>query len=178
MATAKIELPSGAIVTIEGSTKEVQDLLDHYDIGVGADEGSAEVKLRARSTTAKKATEDPQPNLAEVVNLIKSCDEAEAIEKEILDRTSEVNRVLLPLYIVHGYLDSKFGLTSVDIQKITTDLGVQVRRQNAYRSLTGSGSGYVSADKVRERGVATKYTLNRRGVKYVKSVLEGEGSEN
>ncbi len=178
MVKAKIELQNGTTVTLDGSTEEVQDLLDHYGISSSGDAGSAEVKRTARASTAKKKPDDPQPDLAEVVNLIKSCDEAEAIEKEILDRTSEVNRVLLPLYIAHKYLDGKFGITTVDIENITTDLGVRVRRQNAYRALTGSGSGYVTTDKVRRRGVATKYTLNRRGVKYVMSVLEGEGSED
>lgn len=70
-------------------------------------------------------------------------------------------------------MNNDFPLTTIDIANITADLGIRVLRQNAYRSLTGSGSSYVITDNVRKHGVATKYKLNRRGEKYLHSVIHG-----
>jgi hypothetical protein len=175
MAKATLDLPSGAKVTIEGTPEEVQELLEYYS----SIESKVKPPPKATKITSKKKDKQPdlEPDLAKIINLIKSCDEAESIEERILDRTSEVNRVLLPLYIVHEYLDNTFGLTATEISSITSDLGVRVFRQNANRSLTGSGKGYVVSDSLRKRGVATHYKLNRRGAKYMKSVIQGEEDE-
>jgi hypothetical protein len=131
-----------------------------------------------KSTTAKKNAVAPESaNLAEIVNLVKNCDEAESIENQILDRASQVDRVLLPLYIVHEYLDNSFGLSSGDIGRITRDLGVPVSQPNASRTLSGTASKYVMADGVRKKGTKLTYKLSRRGVTYIKGVISGKADE-
>lgn len=187
MAKATLTLPNGTVVTVEGTTEEVQKLLAYCGGGaepmassgkkhrVGASKGAGATRTAAKAGTG---AESAAPDLSEIVATIKDCDEAEAIEKQVLDRTSQVNRVLLPLYIVHKYFGNAFGLTSGDVNRITTDLGVRVSTPNASTKLSGTASKYVIADQVRKKGKTLKYKLNRRGVQYMEAVIEGAVGEN
>jgi hypothetical protein len=177
MPKASFTLPNGTVVTIEGTPREVQNLLAFYG-------GNPEKRERTnqkpgakagrkKSTTEKKIS---PARIAQIVNQIKSCPEAEAIEKNILAKTQEANRVLLSLYVVHEYMGNAFGLTTIDISKVTAELGARVRvsRQAALRALVRSpASRYVLTDKARQRGTATRYTLDERGVQYLKTVIAG-----
>lgn len=90
-------------------------------------------------------------------------------------RPPEADRVLLPLYIVHEYFEDAFGLTNNEIETITKDLGRKIKasRQNANRQFVRKeASKYVLGDKTRKTGLKIRYTLNDRGVQYMKSVLE------
>lgn len=176
MAKASLKLSNGTAVEIEGSPEEVRQLLELY--GGGKPQVGIGVKLRRRETVAKekagkKDIAKEQIDLFEIVNLVKNCDEAEAIETQILDRVSQVNRALLPLYIVHESMGNEFSLTTGEISKITTDLGIPMRQPNIARTLSGSARGYVIGDKVRSKGQIVRYKLSRRGVKYLKEILKG-----
>ncbi len=180
MAKASFKFRNGTVVTIEGSPEEVKVLLELYG---GADDvqerpASSRKLGKAKAYKAKTSDDkgDQKPDSAEIVNLIKDCDEAESIETQILDRAGQVNRVLLPLYIVHKYMKSAIGLTSGDISKVAKDLGVPINRPNASRTLSGPGSKYVIGDKVKVKGQAVRYKLSRRGVKYIEDVLRGNDS--
>lgn len=183
MATASVRLPDGTAVQIEGTPEEVAKLLALYGgaskVGVGATPVKSSRSKRKRKTSKEKASHadadvDKAADLSEIVNLIKNSDEAEAIEAKILDKVSQVNRILLPLYIVHEYMDNTLSLTSGEVSQITTDLGIPVSQPNASTTLSGTASRYVIGDKVRRRGQAVRYKLSRRGVQYVKSVLGGK----
>ena len=190
MAKASLTLPNGTVVQIEGTVEEVQGLLTFYGSGA-AMRGAARPENRAIGTRPKrrkpKSAPDPStqaedsggtPNLSEIVNLAKNCDEAEDIERQILDRASQVDRTLLPLYIVHEHLENRFGLSSGAVSKITTDLGVPVSQPNASKTLSGTAAKYVIGDKVRKKGQAVRYKLSRRGVQYLKAVICGTSDEN
>jgi hypothetical protein len=179
MAKATLELLDGTIVTIEGTVQEVDKLLQIYNKpGKGEQKSkdsstNTKTEKKVQSTTLSKDTF----NLMDIVNKIKECDEAEAIEKQILDRTSEVNRVLLPLYVIHEHFKNSKGLTTTEIDKVTTELGIRVSRQNALRAVKFSGSRYVIGDKPRKRGTPSRYKLNRRGLIYMKSVITSSSNE-
>jgi hypothetical protein len=178
MAKASITLPNGTVVNIEGTPEEVQHLLEFYS-GQPAEaprRRTAKKAVSKKNAAKKTVTASESIDCAEIVNLIKECDEAEAIEEQILDRTSQVNRTLLPLYIVHEYLDNDHKLTSGEISKVTTDLGIPISQPNASRTLSGTASRYVIGDKVKKKGQPVRYKLSRRGVKYLKAVLEGKES--
>ncbi len=180
MAKAHITLPNGTKVEIEGSQEEVKHLLEFYGEG-GEPTKTAKKTNRSVSTKSKKTkttTAKDQVGLTEIVNLVKSCDEAEAIETQILDRISQVDRTLLPLYIVHEYLENEYPLTSGDISRVTTDLGIPLATANVSRTLSNTASKYVIGDKVRKKGQPVKYKLSRRGVQYIKGVIQGSSSGN
>ena len=178
MAKASITLPNGTVVNIEGTPEEVRQLLEFYSGQPSEIQRRRSSKKPASTKKAgkKKETVSEGVDCAEIVNLIKECDEAEAIEEQILDRTSQVNRTLLPLYIVHEYLANNHKLTSGEISKVTTDLGIPISQPNASRTLSGTASRYVIGDKVKKKGQPVRYKLSRRGVKYMKAVLEGTES--
>lgn len=188
MAKASLTLPNGTVVQIEGTVEEVQALLAHYGSGAAQSPGKEDALAARKRRKAKPSSNSSQPtggadggstpNLAEIVNLTKTCDEAENIETQILDRASQVDRTLLPLYIVHEHLKNQFGLSSGDVSKITTDLGVPIATANASRTLSGTAAKYVMGDAVRKRGQAVRYKLSRRGVQYMKTVIAGKSDEN
>ena len=187
MAKATLELPNGTKVVVEGTPEEVTKLLDFYGGGSGGSESSSQPtgRKKTKKKASKKVAHTPkdskkadEPDLPEIVNLIKNCDEAEDIETRILDQTSQVNRVLLPLYIVHEYLDNAYKLTSGEIATITTELGVPINQPNAAHTLSGTASKYVVGDRVRKKGQAVRYKMSRRGVKYLSAVIRGAEDDN
>jgi hypothetical protein len=184
MPKASIILPDGTSVIIEGTSEEVAKMLILYG-GAGSDKKAPTTTSKKdsvhkaaatkRLTTAlKSAKNDDSPDLPAIINHIKNCDLAENIETKVLDKPSQVNKVLLPLFIVHEYMDNRYGLTSGDVNKITTDLGVPVSRPNSSRTLSGSAAKYVIGDKIRKPGQAVHYKLSRRGVQYLNDILSGE----
>jgi hypothetical protein len=178
MPKASFVLPNGTTVNIEGSVADIQELLTNYG---GHSSGSTqrtgkkiEAKPRHPSEEHPKVAED---YIAKIVNEIKQCDEAEDIEKNILDRSSRVDKILLPLYIVHQYMDNSIGLQSGEISKIAIQLGIPISQPNSSMALAGIASRYVMGNKVRKAKMAVKYKLNRRGVIYIQSVIKGKPDE-
>ena len=185
MAKASLTLPNRTVVQIEGTANEVRELLRFYgaETGQGAPPAapSRVRKAKGRRASSKHTAGEAgasAPNLSEIVNFAKTCDEAEDIEREILDRASQVDRTLLPLYLVHEHLGNAFGLSSGDVSKITTDLGVPVSQPNASKTLSGTAAKYVIGDKVRKRGQLVRYKLSRRGVQYLQTVIGGKTHAN
>lgn len=181
MAKAQLTLPNETVVEIEGSTEEVKELLEFYGgasgSGTAAPRKKAAKKSARKKATAKDADESDSLDLTDIVNEVKSCDEAENIESRILDKSSQVDRTLLPLYMVHEYFDNQHGLSSGDVNKVTTQLSVPVSQPNASKTLSGTASKYVIGDSTRKKGSTVRYKLNRRGVKYLKSVISGDSGE-
>jgi hypothetical protein len=177
MPKASFTLPNGTVVTIDGTPSEVRNLLAFYggNPEKGKHAGQKQIANAGLQKTAAEKQISPA-KIAKIVNKIKSCPEAEGIEKNILAKTYEANRVLLPLYIIHKYIGNAFGLTTTEISKVTVELGARVRvsRQAAFRALVRSpASRYVLTDKARQMGIATRYTMDARGVQYLKKVIAG-----
>lgn len=171
MATAKLTLPDGTNVLIEGTPEEIERLLSYYSGGSASPPKPTSRVSRATPSSKKPPRSADEPDVAEIVNTIKTCDEAEAIETRILARDSQVDRVLLPLYIVHQYFGGKFGLTSGHINRVTTELGIPISTPNASATLSSTANRYVIGDKTRQRCRPVRYKMHRRGVEYIKSVL-------
>jgi hypothetical protein len=177
MARATINLESGGKVTVEGTPQEIHELLSLYSKQTNSGSQSLpKPKSRRREKTSEHenpSKNDGEINLTDLVHAIRDSEDAELIEKNILDRTSAVDKVLLPLYVAH-HLDSKMRLTTGQIATITKELGVPVAVSNVSTKLSGAASKYVIPDKVRKNGVATGYLISRRGITYLKSVITGK----
>lgn len=177
MVKASLRLTNGTQVTLEGNADEVHRLLGLYGGNPGAPLHSDEAgkPLAKPKSRGGKSSETTTPNTEQVLNLIaiankvKECDEAEEIEKRILDRSSQVDRTLLPLYIVHEYFPGAHGLTSGEISKITSQLGIPIHNSNVSRTLSVTARKYVLWNKERVKGA--RCALSRRGVKYLKAVI-------
>lgn len=171
MAKATLKLPNGTSVLIEGTTDEVAKLLELYS---GDGKSTPRRSSPSRKSKRRKLSKLPpkrEIDLAEIVNLVKTCEEAELIEVQVLDKAASVNRVLLPLYVVHEHKENSFGLTSGDVSIVTKDLGIPISTPNASRTLSGAAKRYVIGDRVRRKGQAVRYKLTRNGVKYFRSIL-------
>jgi hypothetical protein len=175
MPKAHLTLPNGTRVEIEGTAEEVHRLLT-LAAGEATPKRAGRTKSAAKAAKAKPApAEKPDtPDLSEIANLVKDCEEAVLIEKNILDQTSTIDRVLLPLYALKKYAGSDAGLTSGEISKVTVELGVPVSQSNTSTALSGVASKYVMGDKVRKKGQAVRYRLSRRGEQYLAVVVQGK----
>lgn len=186
MATASIRLPDGTTVEVSGSSEEIARILELYGGSSSNPIGNSQAtkKKTKGKSKAKPKTKDGAPSsnsdklgpdLVKIIETIRNCDEAEAIETEVLDKSGQVNRILLPLYVMHEYFENEAGFTSGDVSRVTTDLGVPVSTANASKTLSGTASRYVIGDTVRRKGQPVRYKLGRRGVQYFKEVLNGSG---
>ncbi len=183
MPTASIKLPDGTSIVIEGSPEEIAKLLALYGGAAGDSVATTdtveEVRVlkpkisRKDGVTLKETNSSNLPDLPMILEHIKNCEQAESIEINVLDKTGQVNRILLPLFIVHEHMDNEYGLTSGEISLITVDLGIPISTPNASNTLSGTASKYVIGDKVRKKGQAVHYKLSRRGVQYFKEILSG-----
>jgi len=147
-----------------------------------AEEGLAELsvtgatkhqKVVKNETKRGEAVADP---ILLIVNKIKNCEEAEKIEKEVLDKTSIHGRVLLPFYICYKYFPQQ-GLTTGDIEKITSELRVKIQTPNVSKAITDSLQKYLDGNSTRVKGKAVFYKLNRKGAKYFESLLNPNEKE-
>jgi hypothetical protein len=173
MAKATLTLGPGKVVTIEGTAKEVHELLLLH---VGTPNAPTSPRKTKKAGTAKNSVlgdHGLDDRVPDIVNLIKSCDEAEQIERQILDRSSAINRCLLPLYVAHEYMKNAFGLTTGQISTVTKELGVFISSQHVSRAFTDSASKYVMAETTRQQGKPTEYRINRRGIQFLKDLLQG-----
>ena len=184
MAKFKVPLPDGRVVEVEGTIEEVERLLATYTKGA-APAPAAKQSATSREDVGAKSSrrseahasdeeEAGDVDVASIVSKIKNCDEAEKIEKQVLDKKSVLNRVLLPLYILNKYFPKSDGLTSGDVEKITKQLGVPIAVANASKALSETARSYVDGDKVRRKGSAVRYQLVRRGVQYFEKRARGK----
>jgi len=128
-------------------------------------------KTEENESTPKKEIRVKESNyILLIINKIKNCDEAEKIEKEILDKTAMSGRILLPFYICHKYFPEQ-GLTTGDVAKITLDLGAKVQVPNVSKAISKSLLKYLDGNSTRAKGKIMVYKLNRKGAKYFESIL-------
>jgi hypothetical protein len=173
MPKATITRKSGATVTIDGTPTEVHKLLQLHD----------EDRPVSRGTTSPKADTEMEPTEAtpnrdaipQIVNMIRSCDDAERIEKQILDKSNVANRCLLPLYIVHQHFNNAFGLTTGQISAVTKELGVPVFQSNVAHTFAHAAGKFVMGSRTRKKGVAVEYRINRRGLQHLENAIKGNG---
>ncbi len=176
MAKASFTLPDGTTVQIDGSPEEIQKILSlHKQPPVPA---KSETNFKQKNIdTAKDSPGSSTVNIADIVNTIKECKEIENIEKNIFDRSSQVDRILLPLYVLKKYINDKLTLTSGDISRILGDFGINIFTPNVTNTLSGAAAKYVIGDKVRKKGQVVRYKISRRGEQYLISVIENKASK-
>jgi len=166
MVTATYTFPNGTIVNIDGTVEEVQALHAFYDSAP-----------QSRSVTKSKVQKSQQPSddntidIIAIVNEIKSCEESDLIELQILNKSNLAAKVILPLYINQKYFENTNNLNSGHVVKITAQLGIKLDQGNVSRCLSGSAKAFVMADSVRKKGQPTGYKLSRKGNTHIEKIL-------
>lgn len=175
MAKASMTLPDGTTVTIDGSPDEIKRILALHQIPTP--------ELKGKRGRRKQTKKDSQAalhdgvNLADLINQAKSSEEFERIEKNILDRSSLVDRILLPLYVAAKHISEQTKLTSGEISKFLSELGVNIAQPNVAKTLSSTALKYVIGDKIRKKGQAVRYRLSRRGMQYISAVIKGTAND-
>lgn len=141
-----------------------------------AHECLGELGETSNATPVKEAAKDTKETDAgitlKIVNKIGDCDEADDIQTKVLDKRDRSGRVLLCLYISQKYFGNAW-LTTGDIEKITSELGVKVEISNVTKSLKSLRS-YIESGSVRRKGQSTPYRLNRKGRKHFEEIIHGK----
>ena len=177
MAKASMTLLDGTTVIIEGSPDEIKKIIALHQ------PSQSDLKLKEKVPKKKhgkkhvSAAVDDAVDLPELVNQAKASDDFELIETNILDRSSLVDRILLPLYIATKHISENSSLTSGDISKFLSQLGVNVAQPNVAKTLSSTALKYVIGDKIRKQGQAVRYRLSRRGTQYITAVIKGKAND-
>lgn len=177
MAEAKLKLPNGTEIAITGTPEEVAKLIALYN---GADSPSRASGQRSKPNAGSdESSASPKDiNLTSIINTINDCEEAETIEKRVLDNPDVVNRVLLCLYINEKYFGSKPPMTTGEISTVLQQLGVPVSTANVSSTISRKAKNYVMYDGVRKKGTVTRYAINRRGTQYFENLIGGSSNES
>jgi hypothetical protein len=174
MAKASMTLTDGTTVIIEGSPDEIKKIIALHQTSQPEIKEKSAGKRRSKKGVSSEGGGDL--DLPGLVNQAKSSDDFELIETNILDRTSLVDRILLPLYIASKHMSEHASLTSGDISKFLSQLGVSIAQPNVARTLSSSALKYVIGDKIRRQGQAVRYRLSRRGMQYLTAVIRGKSN--
>ncbi len=168
MAKSTINLPDGTTIAVDGSPEEIKKILSIYQL-----EKTKSLTKEKKSTRREKDEKKSEQDIVlEVINYIKNCEEADAIEEKILDRSSQVDRVLLSLYVADK-LESKPSLSSSDIHSVLKELGIKIALPNISNTLRGTASKYVMGDRQLKKGSGVvKYRISRPGRQYIIKILK------
>ncbi len=131
-------------------------------------------RTKQKANTQRESQIEPEPSsssILTIVNKIKNCDEADAIETQILDKVGTAGRILLPFFICYKYFPDR-ALTTGEVAKITGELRVKIKTPNVSKTITNSLQKYLDGDSTRVKGKAVSYKLNRKGAKYFESLLK------
>lgn len=168
MTKSTIKLPNGTIITIEGDPEDIKKVLAVYPV----EEKGGLPKTEERVEEKKGKSGSSEDLILNIINNIKDCDETDAIEEKILDRSSQVDRVLLPLYIADKF-KSKPSLSSGDIHSVLKELGIKIALPNISNTLRGTAKKYVMGDRrVKKGGGVVRYQISRPGKQYISKILE------
>ena len=163
MAKATFTSQKGTVVNIDGTPAEIQTFLNMYE-ATTQKEKIPHTKAKNNKIDRKDVRSNGENHLLKIIKSIVDCDEAEGIEKNIIDRNSQLERVLLPLFIVNEYMNNEVGLQPGEISKITAQLGVRIQRPNVSNILSKTASRYVMGDRVRKPGATRQVQVESEGI--------------
>ncbi len=153
--------------------KQLQKILgqlDDHEKRIRVLEG--DIQSGKKNVVTGQADSDNSANLVlSIVNKVVDCEESEDIQRKVLDQKNMEAKILLCFYVSYKYFDNAW-LTSGDIEKITSDLGIKIDQRNITNKLEKIRR-YLESASARKKGRATPYRLNRKGVQHFEKILHG-----
>jgi hypothetical protein len=158
---------------IEKEIRQIKEKLRNHQERISELENSLFKEKKRKAPLTEPSGED---FIIDIVNKIKNCEESDKIETQVLDERNEEGRILLPYYVSYKYFSNRY-LTTVDIEKITGELGVKIKAPNVANKIKEPLLKYLDSASTRKRGKPTLYKLNRKGIKYFEEILYGKNKE-
>ena len=123
--------------------------------------------------TVKKEVEDIEEEIdpKRIVEVAKGGDHYRKIKKNILDKSNQLNRILLAFHYARATY-GKTGFSSGTIEEITKAFGNAIRRSNIAAQIKNN-SELFSADQKPRRGVTVKYSLTAKGRSTIEGMITG-----
>lgn len=156
----------------EEDFKKILEQLENHEKRICALEGG-EIIGKGNISSLPITEEGPKNLVLSIVNKIGDCEEGEVIQQNILDKKSMEAKILLCFYISYKYFSNAW-LTTGDIEKITSDLGIKIDVRNVTNKIKEIKK-YLESGAARRKGQATPYRLNRQGVKCFKAIIHAGG---
>jgi hypothetical protein len=110
--------------------------------------------------------------LAQIIASINDAENYDEIAKKVLDRSDRTARILLCYYFAERH-PTKPALTTTDVERITSQLGVKIAQPNVAKVIRQGAGKYLTADRVRRKGIPVLYQINRRGIAAFERVVAG-----
>lgn len=175
MTKSTIKLPNGTVITVEGSLEDVAQLLNLYgeqgastaSVGGGTPKVKKEVTKQAQASAV-----EGHVDVLTLVNITKDADDFDDIERKILDNASQIDRVLLPLFITERSFGASATLSSGDVYKFLKEFGINMALPNVSKTLSSSAIKYVMTSSTRKKGASNSYRISRKGKQYVEKRLK------
>jgi hypothetical protein len=122
-----------------------------------------------RATADAAEGEELMIDVPTIVKNIHESDSFEQIEQNILNKKSQLGRVLLASYFAHQV--GQEHLTTGDIEDITDELGVKIAQSNVSHCIADNRK-YFTAGTTRKKGAKVPYKLNRQGANTFEKLLK------
>lgn len=155
--------------SLKEKLETVRDLINECLAELGS---SAPTRTKLPVAARAKVDNSGTDIVVQIVNKIGDCDEATTIQERVLDQRGAERRILLPFYISHKYFNNAW-LTSGDVEKITSDLGVKIDIKNVSNYLV-TYRRYLESNAVRKKGQSTRYRMNRSGSKRFEDIIRAK----
>lgn len=167
---------------IESSDKEYVDrkLAELWEVEDTQNRVNNGERSRKKATPKRDDTSGSDGNtrvadsvLADIVASVSEADNYEDIGKYVLDRPNRTARILMCYYFAHKHPTDP-ALTSTNVERITKQLGIGIAAPNIAKVIREGVSKYLMADRVRKRGFAVHYKINRRGIAIFEKIVSGQ----
>jgi len=132
---------------------------------------TASVKAKPELSIEEESDDDDNGiDVVKIVNAIYDAENHDVVEQKILKKSNQLNRILMIFAFVNKVYDHNTSITTGDIEKITDQLGVRIKRPNAANKIKAN-SKFFAADSVRKKGSVTKYKINRKGLEEFDKII-------
>lgn len=105
-----------------------------------------------------------------IVEVAKNSDRYKTIKKNILDKSNQLNRILLAFHYARATYGDR-GFSSGTIEEVTKGFGKVIRRSNIAAQIKNN-SDLFNADQEPRRGVTVKYELTPKGRSTIEELIK------
>ena len=154
---------------MEKAIKQIIKQLNGFERRISALEDSTR-PIKKKEAQQEVENQHLDDLVLSITNKAGDCDESDKIQSNILDQKGMNVKILLSFYVSYKYFKNAW-LTTGDIEKITSNLGVRIAVSNVSNKIKSNLRQYLESGSVRRLGLPTPYRLNRNGVKYFESLL-------